>query len=279
MTRLRGDREPDGIQILLSREDNPHGAPCSNETITSSSRGSRLLFPSSPMLFLANLLLLSRVNPRENWSPEPELGVTEQGNQFRFHFGITPLSGAHTWCSPGTWDRPHAPLQGLSFIKVLKPGQATTCTQQGCLDHLKDERLDLDGVWCSAQRLCSPAPSPFALPLGCLSCLVDAQTAAPSPCANDERWASPWCHQKGMGMEVCEVQASNPQCVQLLSPCQDPRDHVSPGYLHFLFPPDSNLLKPVHRFQALQLDLFILAVISLLSSAYKFQGHPMLTLG
>lgn len=44
-------------------------------------------------------------------------------------------------------------------------------------------------------------------------------------------------------------------------------------------PPDSSLLKPVHSFQALQLDLFILAVISVLSSAYKFQGHSMLTLG
>lgn len=47
----------------------------------------------------------------------------------------------------------------------------------------------------------------------------------------------------------------------------------------FPLPPDSNLLKPVHSFQALQLDLFILAVISVFSSAYKFQGHSMLTLG
>lgn len=105
------------------------------------------------------------------------------------------------------------------FIKVLKPGQGITCTELERSDHLKEERLDLDGIWCSAQWLCSPAPSPFALPLGCLTCLLDTQMAAPSPCAHSARWASPWCHQNGMGMEVCEAHGSNPQRVQLLSSC------------------------------------------------------------
>lgn len=38
-------------------------------------------------------------------------------------------------------------------------------TWLGHSDHLKDERLDLDGIWSLAQRLGSPVPSPFTLPL------------------------------------------------------------------------------------------------------------------
>lgn len=120
-------------------------------------------------------------------------------------------------------------------------------------------------------------PLPFALPLGCLSCLVDTQTAALSPCANSKRWESPWCHQNAIGMEVCKVPGS--LRVSSSQPVLRPRGPCLSRPSLLSLPPDSNLLKPVHSFQALQLDLFILAVISLLSSAYKFQGHPMLTLG
>lgn len=65
------------------------------------------------------------------------------------------------------------------------------------------------------QQLCSPAPSPLALPLGCLSCLVNTQSAMQSPCAN--MGGIPMAPPKWGGMEACKAHGSNPQHVQLLS--------------------------------------------------------------
>lgn len=154
--------------------------------------------------------------PEGEWTPE--LGVTEQvtSSDFIWTSFYSPELTRRARLALGIGS--HALLQGLSFIKVLKPGQATTCRQLGRLGHLKDERLDLDGIWYSAaQQLCSPAPSPLALPLGCLSRLVDTQPAVQSPCAN--MGGIPMVPPKQGGMEVCKAHRSNPQCVQLPSLC------------------------------------------------------------
>lgn len=172
----------------------------------SSLTGSRALFPSSPTLTISSKPAAVIQNlPEGELEPGAGAGSYRAGWPVQISFGhhATPRSShvvltRHLGSASCSSSR-------LSFIKVLKPGQATTRMQPGCSDHLKDERLDLDGIWCSAQRLCSPAPSPFALPLGCLRCPVGTQTAVPSPRANGERWASPWCRQNGMGMEAWKL--------------------------------------------------------------------------
>lgn len=156
----------------------------------------------------------------------------------------------------------------MLFIKVLKLEQAITCTWPGRSDHWKDERLDLDGIWCSA--LCPPH---LLFP--------------------GRQWdgrTEPLCkHTAWMGISVvpskrgADRAARNARVKSSPRPAPEPMPrpqgpHLSrPSPLSLL--PDFSLLKPVHSFPALQLDLFILAVISPLCSAYKFQGHPMLTLG
>lgn len=206
MMRPRGGGEWDGIQILLSK-DNPCGAPCSNETITSGSRGSRVLFPSCPTLTICRKTAVVQNKPEGEL--EPGAKSYRAGRPVWISFGHR----ATLWSSHVVVARRLGSASCSSSRTVFYEGaKAWACHHvhmAGAVGSL--ERLDLDGIWCSAQRLCSPAPSPLALPLGCLSCLVDAQTAAPSPCANSARWASPWCHRNGMGMEACEAHGSNPR--------------------------------------------------------------------
>lgn len=143
---------------------------------------------------------------------------------------------------------------------------------------MKDERLDLDGIWCPAQWHCSLAPSPLGLPLGCLSCLKHSASHTEPLCKQCEVSIStvPLKQDGDEGLQGPWVKPSHCPAPELML---RPRGPHLPTPSLLSLPPNSNLLKPVHSFQALQLDLFILAVISLLSSAYKFQGHSMLTLG
>lgn len=196
----------------------------------------------------------------------------ERGDQLRFNLEneefFAALQNSHVGLSQGWRSASHSFSRTVFYqgakARARHPVQATQP-----LGHLKDERLDLDGIWYSA-------PSPLALPLGCLSCLADTQPAVHSPV---QTWgASPWCHQNRVGWRSAKltgptlIVSSSELMLRPQGPCLSRPSLLS-------LPPDSNFLKPVHSFQALQLDLFILVVISAFSSAYKFQGHSMLTPG
>lgn len=73
MMRPKGGEEQDGTQILLAREDNPCRALYSNKTITSSSTGSRALFPSSPRLTVSSKSPVVQNKPEGELEPSARL--------------------------------------------------------------------------------------------------------------------------------------------------------------------------------------------------------------
>lgn len=79
MMRPKGGKERDGTQILLAREDNPCGALCSNKTITSSSRGSQALFPSSPTLTVSSKSAIVQNKPEGELEPSARVGSYRAG--------------------------------------------------------------------------------------------------------------------------------------------------------------------------------------------------------
>lgn len=161
------------------------------------------LFPSSSTLTISSKPAAVQNKPEGAVQP----GLTEQGDQFRFHLGTTLLSRAHTWCLGSA--------SCSSSRTIFYQGAKAVGTWLGHSDHVKDERLDLDGIWSSAQRLGSPAPSPFALPLWPFELPGRHSAGCTQPLSKENEVASQWCHCNGMAMEIAKPHGSNSWCVQL----------------------------------------------------------------